>query len=161
MEGCEQEYRCHHDATLLQTGHTPDTSPHCMTKHKTICSECAQKANVVSRSLHFVNRMVFLCRGKTPHSGSYPHVFGVARWQAPHTRFAVLCHGLFQVIYITMPSSCCAVGCTNRWCKVCSVKLYRIPLPSDRRSMWVTAIQRKQWTPNDYSRLCSDHFCTG
>ena len=81
--------------------------------------------------------------------------------RAPHTRFVVLCHGLFHVICITMPSSCCAIGCTNRWSKVCSVKFYRIPLASDRRSMWVTAIQRKQWTPNDYTRICSDHFCTG
>ena len=43
-------------------------------------------------------------------------------------RLVVLCDGLFQVIYIKMPSSFCAVGCTNPWSKVGSVTFYRIPL---------------------------------
>lgn len=53
------------------------------------------------------------------------------------------------------------------------MSFYRIPavihnqgpkwklLSSDRRTSWLAAINRGDWTPNDLSRVCSEHFLSG
>ncbi|XP_072298319.1 uncharacterized protein [Eucyclogobius newberryi] len=61
-----------------------------------------------------------------------------------------------------MGKSCCAVGCTNRQETTVGVSFYRIPKNPERRSKWLAAIQRDNWTPHPATaRLCSEHFITG
>jgi hypothetical protein len=61
-----------------------------------------------------------------------------------------------------MVKSCCAVGCTNRSTKGNTVPFYRFPADTERRRLWISAINRKGWEPNEYSYVCSAHFvaCT-
>ena len=51
--------------------------------------------------------------------------------------------------------------CVNRYRKGCGLSFYRFPTDPERRTRWVAAVARKNWTPNEYSRLCSAHFVTG
>ena len=60
-----------------------------------------------------------------------------------------------------MPKNCCAFGCSNVYRKGYGLQFYRFPVDSDRRRRWVAAIGRKDWTPTDYSCICSEHFATG
>ena len=57
--------------------------------------------------------------------------------------------------------SCCAIGCCNRSKKGSTVSFYRFPVNSERRARWISAINRKNWKPSEYSWLCSDHFAGG
>ena len=68
---------------------------------------------------------------------------------------------------------CCVIGCHNRRAREKGVSFHRIPavihnqgekwkkLSSRRRSRWITAIKREHWTPNELTRLCSEHFASG
>ena len=38
-----------------------------------------------------------------------------------------------------MPTSCCAIGCANRYRKGSNVKFYRFPTDALRRDLWVSA----------------------
>ena len=60
-----------------------------------------------------------------------------------------------------MPLSCCAFGCTNRYFPGTKKHFFRIPANEDQRIKWITAINRKNWTPTEGTRLCSDHFTSG
>jgi len=63
-----------------------------------------------------------------------------------------------------MPSSCCVKDCTNRYNKDSLVKFYRFPLgkgSADRLHKWMIAVNRRDWQPNEGTRICSDHFITG
>ena len=60
-----------------------------------------------------------------------------------------------------MPSSCCAFGCASRYSKKKGVKLYRFPRDPERRSLWIQAIKREKWQPNEHSRICGRHFISG
>ncbi|XP_070561662.1 uncharacterized protein [Ptychodera flava] len=56
---------------------------------------------------------------------------------------------------------CCAVGCTNSRGLI-KIPFYRIPVrPPQRRRAWICAISRKNWTPNENTRLCAAHFVGG
>ena len=57
-----------------------------------------------------------------------------------------------------MPTSCCAIGCANRYRKGSNVKFYRFPTDALRRDLWVSAMRRENWSPKEHSRLCSEHF---
>ena len=72
----------------------------------------------------------------------------------------LLCHVVVKqkTLNKSMLSTCCAIGCTNRYRKGSEVKFYRFPSDSQRRNLWIQAIRRKDWEPNVHSRLCSDHF---
>ena len=60
-----------------------------------------------------------------------------------------------------MPSSCCAIGCTQRYSKAKGVKMYRFPTDPDRKKAWVNTIRQVGWQPNFHSRVCSAHFISG
>ena len=60
-----------------------------------------------------------------------------------------------------MPLSYCAFGCTNRYFSGTKKHFFRIPANEDQRIKWIAAINRKNWTPTEGTRLCSDHFTTG
>ena len=60
-----------------------------------------------------------------------------------------------------MVKSRCAVGCTNRLIKGSTLSFYRFPTDSERRRLWITAINRRVWEPNEYNYVCSAHFVSG
>ena len=60
-----------------------------------------------------------------------------------------------------MVKSCCAVGCTNRSTKGNTLSFYHFPADTERRRLWISAINRKGWEPNEYSYVCSAHFVSG
>ena len=60
-----------------------------------------------------------------------------------------------------MGKSCCAVGCTNRFTKGSSIHFYRFPDDPARRVRWISAVNRKDWAPNEHSWICSEHFISG
>ena len=62
---------------------------------------------------------------------------------------------------LTMFISCCAVGCTNQQQWGSSISFYRFPADIDRRNKWISAVKRANWTPSNYSRICSAHFIRG
>ena len=59
-----------------------------------------------------------------------------------------------------MPKNCCAVGCSNVYTKGSGVSFYRFPTDAERRSKWIAAVGRKDWSPTEYSWICSEHFVT-
>ena len=65
-----------------------------------------------------------------------------------------------------MPTTCVVYGCNSRWQKrpddeEQEVFFFPLPKDSDRRVQWVSAINRKNWTPKDHHRVCSRHFVKG
>ena len=56
-----------------------------------------------------------------------------------------------------MVKSCCAVGCSNRTAG-CGLSFYQFPTDPHRKVLWIAKINRKNWSPNDSSRVCSAHF---
>ena len=60
-----------------------------------------------------------------------------------------------------MSLSCCAFGCANRYFSGTKKHFFRIPASEDQRMKWIAAINRKNWTPTEGTRLCSDHFTSG
>jgi len=60
-----------------------------------------------------------------------------------------------------MVKRCCAVECTNRSTKGNTLSFYRFPADTERRRLWISAINRKGWEPNEYSYVCSAHFVSG
>ncbi len=72
-----------------------------------------------------------------------------------------------------MVLTCCIVGCHNRGTRD-KVSFFRIPstpgtndtaeavsLIAERRQRWISKINRKDWLPSKYSRVCSEHFISG
>ncbi|XP_025409381.1 THAP domain-containing protein 1-like [Sipha flava] len=58
-----------------------------------------------------------------------------------------------------MPYKCCVDGCRSKDGVVGSTtKLFRFPIDEIRRQKWVDSIQRDNFIPTKYSRLCSLHF---
>ena len=60
-----------------------------------------------------------------------------------------------------MVKSCSTVGCANRFMKGCGLSFYRFPKDPDRLKLWISAMKRKDWTPNRNSWICSLHFVDG
>ena len=66
---------------------------------------------------------------------------------------------LVLLSFTAMVSSCIAYGCTNRSKSGSGRSFFRFPLKKPEfLAKWVQAIHRKNWPPNNYSRICSDHF---
>ncbi|XP_050065993.1 THAP domain-containing protein 1-like [Aphis gossypii] len=58
-----------------------------------------------------------------------------------------------------MPVSCSVHGCTNRQIRGCSQHFFKFPLKdSNKLQLWIDAVKRKGFNPNNSSRVCSDHF---
>lgn len=72
-----------------------------------------------------------------------------------------------------MVFTCCVVNCYNRSGREKGVSFFSIPavvehqgektkeLSMKRRHEWIKCINRKNWTPSKYARVCSDHFHSG
>ena len=61
-----------------------------------------------------------------------------------------------------MVKHCCAVGCHNVYKKESEVKFYRFPISdSEKRTKWTAAVKQKNWKPNEYTWLCTQHFVSG
>jgi len=60
-----------------------------------------------------------------------------------------------------MPESCCVVGCTLRRGEASRREgLHFFAFPSNRlkRAAWQRAVNRKNWKPQGWERICSRHF---
>ncbi|XP_040071561.1 peroxynitrite isomerase THAP4-like [Ixodes scapularis] len=53
---------------------------------------------------------------------------------------------------------CCAVGRSNTSRKCSKVTFHQFPKDKSLRERWTRAVRRKDWVPNNNSRVCSDHF---
>ena len=62
---------------------------------------------------------------------------------------------------LTMGKSCCAIKCVNRYWKGCGLTFYSFPTDPERRTHWFAAVAKNNWTPNEYSWLCSADCVTG
>ena len=63
-----------------------------------------------------------------------------------------------------MPKRCCAVGCVNSYSlyvKGSGIQFYRFPADPNKRHKWTSAVNRDDWTPNEYTWICSEHFVSG
>ncbi|XP_019855499.1 PREDICTED: uncharacterized protein LOC109584257 [Amphimedon queenslandica] len=62
--------------------------------------------------------------------------------------------------FVVMPY-CCAVNCNNRSKKGLGISFFCFPTDPAKRERWIAAIKRDNWSPSEYSRVCSRHFVTG
>ncbi|XP_049782835.1 THAP domain-containing protein 1-like [Schistocerca cancellata] len=56
---------------------------------------------------------------------------------------------------------CVVYGCTNRWnsaTKLKGITFHAFPINEARRALWVHMVRRKDWIPNKWSKICSQHF---
>jgi len=71
-----------------------------------------------------------------------------------------------------MPNTCCIKDCYNRGrrdkvsfhaipTKVVQLGMRTRELSVRRRREWIAHINRKNWAPNKYTKVCSDHFING
>ena len=71
--------------------------------------------------------------------------------------FCICCWSFF----VTMVVSCCVVGCIQRYKANSSISFNRFPKNEPKKSLWENALKRKDWKPNENSRVCGLHFITG
>ena len=66
---------------------------------------------------------------------------------------------LFDSFYLfaTMPY-CVAYNCNNSEKYSVSLHIYKFPSDDKVRNIWIDKIRRKNWTPSQHSRLCSQYF---
>ncbi|XP_062596061.1 peroxynitrite isomerase THAP4-like, partial [Saccostrea cucullata] len=60
-----------------------------------------------------------------------------------------------------MVIQCVVFKCSNRQgskTKEKGVSFFRFPKDRKKRAAWIRAINRDNWSPNEYSRVCSEHF---
>ncbi|XP_022177501.1 THAP domain-containing protein 1-like [Myzus persicae] len=58
-----------------------------------------------------------------------------------------------------MPVSCSVHKCTNRQIRGCSKHFFKFPLKDPYKlQLWIDAVKRKGFNPNNSSRVCSDNF---
>lgn len=60
-----------------------------------------------------------------------------------------------------MVIQCVVFKCSNRQgskAKEKNASFFSIPKDRKKRLAWIRAINRDDWTPNEYSRVCSEHF---
>lgn len=60
-----------------------------------------------------------------------------------------------------MVRACCVVQCTNRddsKGKEKGLHFFRFPKDVRKRRAWIRAINRKNFAPNEFSCICSEHF---
>ena len=55
----------------------------------------------------------------------------------------------------------CAPGCANNRKRNSNLQFYRVPSDLSRRKAWLSRIRRKNFTPTDNTRICSEHFVGG
>ena len=61
----------------------------------------------------------------------------------------------------SMVKNCCVVGCHNVFKVGRNIKFHRFPKDEERRAKWIAAVRRENWTPNDNTWICSQHFVNG
>lgn len=61
----------------------------------------------------------------------------------------------------SMVKNCCVVGCHNVFKASSGIKFHRFPKDEERRAKWIAAVRRENWTPNDNTWICSQHFVNG
>lgn len=58
---------------------------------------------------------------------------------------------------------CSVVGCSNNVYrdKPRGIAFFSFPKVPNQRALWISRLNRVDWSPNKYSRVCSDHFPDG
>ena len=96
----------------------------------------------------------------------YEDIYGPLAWRgcgliSSRARLLIIpCRARSRCLSV-MPSSCCAIGCTQRVSKANGIKMFRFPIDPERRKAWVDAIKRVEWQPKAHSRVCSAHLISG
>ena len=62
---------------------------------------------------------------------------------------------------LDMPVSRCANQCTKHFVKKGDTKFFPYPRKRERLHLQMLATRRRNQTPNEHTRLCSDHFIKG
>lgn len=77
--------------------------------------------------------------------------------------FAVILDCLVRESLLLMGKNdfCFAHGCSNNRKRNSNLQFYRIPSDLPRRKAWLSRIRRENFTPNDNTRICSEHFVSG
>ncbi|XP_015240287.1 PREDICTED: THAP domain-containing protein 6-like [Cyprinodon variegatus] len=60
-----------------------------------------------------------------------------------------------------MPHSCAAINCQKRFTvetRAAGITFHRFPKESSMKKQWIRAVRRKDFTPSNASRICSEHF---
>ncbi|KAM5179433.1 THAP domain-containing protein 2-like [Mantella aurantiaca] len=57
-----------------------------------------------------------------------------------------------------MPTTCAAFGCSNNSKRDSHVTFHRFPSNPERRKLWLSLLNREQFTPSLHTFLCSKHF---
>ena len=77
---------------------------------------------------------------------------------------AVVCREGVAASYSRMVTSCCAFNCSTRDTKVsreAGIKFYRIPRKEPKRTLWLNAINKKNFQPRAHTVICSQLFVGG
>ena len=69
-------------------------------------------------------------------------------------------HCVYKCSSTTMVISCSAYNCENRQGPN-GLSFHRFPKDPELRKRWISAVNRKDWQPSKYSRICSAHFVGG
>lgn len=73
-------------------------------------------------------------------------------------------HSILCLRSNNMVIQCVVYQCTNRQgerARDNGVSFFRFPKDSKKRKAWVRAINRDEWVPTEFSRVCSEHFTGG
>ena len=70
-------------------------------------------------------------------------------------------YSFYSAVNMGKNDFCCAPGCSNSRKTRGDLHFYRIPKESNRRRVWMKRIRRKNFSPTDNTRLCSEHFVGG
>jgi hypothetical protein len=63
-----------------------------------------------------------------------------------------------------MVVSCVVYNCAMKYdqrAKVLGIHFYRIPMNENKRRQWIRAINRANWKPSSWERVCGRHFVSG
>nr|XP_022287119.1 uncharacterized protein LOC111099903 isoform X3 [Crassostrea virginica] len=63
-----------------------------------------------------------------------------------------------------MVKTCCVYKSNNQFnasTKEKGISFFRFPKDKRKRRTWIKAVNRDEWTPNDHSWICSEHFVQG
>ena len=57
--------------------------------------------------------------------------------------------------------NCYAIGCSKVYQKGSRIQSYHFPVDLECRNKWITAFNRQNWNPTEYTWICSEHFVSG
>ena len=71
------------------------------------------------------------------------------------------CTHVCKIGISTMPVSCCAVDCANRFSKDSHVTFHHFPEDARRRELWIKSVSRDKWELKTHHCLYGEYFVSG